>query len=286
MGAAAKRAQGARIRGSIELAGGPVAYEAGGEGPPVVFIHAMIADGRMWEREFERYSAGHQCIRYDLRGFGGSLPASAPFSYVEDLGSLLSHLGVRRPFLVGASMGGAVAISYALERPDSVRGLFLVAPGLSGGFEPPFEPAEQAAFEYDERKSREVARAWAQGDKSTAFELLRQLWCTALTGRSLALFREMVERNSAEVFEDRSLKLAISAPPAAGRLPTLRVPTTVLLGDQDNPSSECFATRIAGAIPGARLVRIRGADHLVNLSSPIAFDAALDAALAATDGPR
>ncbi len=267
------------MQANLKVTGGQLAYKTAGQGSPVLFIHSVIADSRMWDREFPLYSADHQTIRFDLRGFGGSSPASAAFSYVEDIKSLLAQLRVHRLYLVGSSMGAAFAIDFALENPEMVRGLFLVAPGLSGGFEPPFDPEEQAAFDYDERKSQEVAQAWSRGDASTAFELLRQLWCSALEGPSLELFRRMVEQNAPEVFDNRSMQHATAVPPAAGRLATINVPTTILVGDRDNPSSDCLAKRIARSIAGARLVTVHGADHLVNLSRPDAFDEAFKAAL-------
>lgn len=245
----------------------------------MLFIHSAIADSRMWVREVALYSADHQAIRFDLRGFGGSSPASAPFSYVEDITSLFVHLRVNRPYLVGSSMGGAYAIDFALEKPEMVRGLFLIAPGLSGGIEPPFDAEEGAALEYDEKKSQEVAQAWSKGDAAAAFELLRQLWCSSLEGPSLDLFRRMVQENAAEVFDNRSVQLATAVPPAAARLGNLRVPVTVLVGDRDNPSSDVFAKRIARSIPGAHLVTVPGADHLINLSRPLEFDRALKEAL-------
>jgi 3-oxoadipate enol-lactonase len=273
------RANGRPTREHLIVPGGRLAYESLGEGPPVLFLHSAIADSRLWDRELPLYSARHQAIRFDQRGFGGSSPASAPFSFVEDIRALLTHLDVPKAYLVGSSMGGAFAIDFGLEHPDMVAGLFLVAPGLAGGIEPPFSKEEQTALEYDDQKSQAIAQAWKSGHGDRAFELLRELWCSALEGPSLELFRRMVEQNRAEVFDDRSAKLAASPPPAAGRLPTLRVPTTVLIGDRDNPSSEVFAKRISNAIPGAHLVPVRGADHLVNLSRPEAFDAALRTSL-------
>jgi len=266
-------------RALLPVVGGTLAYETAGQGPPLLFIHSAIADQRMWGREFLHYAAHHQTIRFDLRGFGGSSPPSAEFSYVEDIRALLAHLRAPRPYLVGSSMGGAFAINFALAHPESIRGLFLLAPGLSGGFEPPFEPDEQAAFDLDESKSKEVAGAWAKKDAPAAFELLRQLWCSALTGSNLDLFRTMVEENATEVFEDRSMRLAAAVPPAAGRLASIQVPVTILIGDRDNPSMGYFGKRIASSIPGARLVRVTGADHLINLSRPDEFDRELQAAL-------
>jgi pimeloyl-ACP methyl ester carboxylesterase len=272
--------EGSGIRGILEVPAGRLAYETSGRGPPVLFLHAGIADNRMWDREFSLYSTGHHTVRFDRRGFGGSSPASSSFSYEQDLKSLISHLRLRRPYLVGASMGGAIAIDYTLENPEMVRGLFLVAPGISGGLEPPFAPEEQAAYDNVERRSEEVTHAWSKGDASRAFELLRQLWCPALEGPSLKLFHEMVEQNAPEVFESRSERLAESVqPPAFGRLGRIKAPTTVLVGDRDNPAAGCIASRIVRSIPGAHLVKVHGADHLLNLSRPDAFDAAFRSAL-------
>jgi len=266
------------MHGDLRLPGGTLAYEVRGEGPPVVFLHALIADHRMWEREVSLLSHDHRTVRFDLRGFGGSTPATSPFSYVEDLRALLSHLRLHRPYLVGASMGGGIAIDMALDHPELVGGLILAAPGLSGGVNPPFTKEEEAAFLEDDRRSKEVQQAWRNGQTDRARELLRLLWCPALEGPALKLFHQMVQQNSAEVFEDRTGRLAQSRP-AEGRLSGIRVPTHVLVGDRDNPSSIPFARRIARSIPGARLTEVPGGDHLLNLSQPLAFEKVLRASL-------
>lgn len=269
-------------RGKIPVAGGELAFEAIGSGPPVLFVHSAITDGRLWDREMPRVGAHHRAVRFDLRGYGGSTPATAPFRYVDDIAAVCRHLHLERPLLVGSSMGGAHAIDYALDHPGQVRGLLLVAPGLSGGVTPPFDAAQTAAFEYDDRESQAIATRWTAGDPGGAFDLLRQLWCVALEGEAVDRLRRMVEQNPEEVFADRSAQHWQRSPPAEGRLPTLRVPSTLLIGDRDNPSSAVFADRIARAIPGCRKVPVAGADHLVNLSRPAEFDAALAALLAAS----
>jgi pimeloyl-ACP methyl ester carboxylesterase len=71
--------------------------------------------------------------------------------------------------------------------------------------------------------------------------------------------------------------------PAVGRQSELRAPTTVLVGVRDNPSSRVFADRAVRSVSGARLVTVPGADHLVELSRPDAFDAALTSALDALE---
>jgi len=274
-----------RSRGRLEVPHGRIDYEVAGEGPGLVLLHESIVDMRMWDREFDRLAPEHRVVRFNLRGYGGSPPASAPYSRVRDLEALVLHLGLDRPVIVGPSIGGRIAIDFALDRPDAVGGLLLVAPGLSG-FEAELEPAGAAAYAADERRSQEVAAAWKAGDRTTAIERLRTLWCPALTGEALDRFRRMVEENLEEVFDDRSERWdALPDPPAARRLGGISAPTTVLIGDRDNPVMGYFAEYIARQIPGAVRVKVPGGDHLLNLSRPDAFDAGLASLLARVRRP-
>src|SRR5690606_6815407 len=92
------------IFGTADLNGATFHFEMAGIGPPVVFIHAGIADSRMWEGQFAPLSKWFRVIRYDLRGFGRTLPAPGPFSHRDDLAALLDHLAIERASLVGCSI--------------------------------------------------------------------------------------------------------------------------------------------------------------------------------------
>ena len=263
----------------LAVRGGQIAYDTAGRGTPVLFIHAAIADRRMWNREMSVFAGDHQTARFDMRGYGQSPPASAPFSCVEDIRALVKHLRLERPFLVGCSMGGGFAVSYAIEFPEEVSGLFLAAPGVSGTPFEAFSKEDLPAFEYDETKSKEIAQAWSEGRASEASEKLRRLWCPELTGRNLELFREMVEQNMAEIFTENSMQHIERGKPAYPLLKAVHTPTTVLVGDRDNPSSLPFAKLVSREIPDSRLVIVPGADHLINLSRPDEFETELRSAL-------
>jgi 3-oxoadipate enol-lactonase len=266
---------GASISKTLTVPGGKIAYDDAGTGPGIVLLHEGIADRRMWDREFSNLATNHRVVRYDQRGFGGSTPATQPFSWVDDLAALIRELHLDRPVIVGPSMGGAIAIDFALAHPKSTSGLFLMAPGVSG-MELEYDPDGREAFDYDQRESTAIATAWKAGRRDEAEELLRKLWAGALQGEALELFRRMVRENSLEVFEDRSAAFAhLDGAPAANRLRELAVPTRVIVGDRDNPSSPRFAMFIARSVPGAELTVVPGADHVLNLSAPAAFDAAL-----------
>jgi 3-oxoadipate enol-lactonase len=260
---------------SVRVPGGSLAYEEAGRGRPIVLLHEGIADRRMWNREFPLLARDHRAVRYDLRGYGGSPPATSEFSPVRDAVALLDHLGIDRPLIVGPSVGGKIALDLTLAFPQKVGALLLIAPGYSG-MDYDHVPGGKATFERDETLSKAAADAWAAGKLDEATEQLRQLWASSITGGALDLFRTMVRENAAEVFEERSGRYETrEEEPAAARLKEIRVPTRILVGDRDNPAMPHCANFLARGIAGAQVQLVPGADHLLNLSRPDAFDAAL-----------
>jgi pimeloyl-ACP methyl ester carboxylesterase len=107
--------------------------ETAGSGFPLVLVHGFSLDTRMWDDQFAYLAQRYHVIRYDMRGFGqSSLPTQDSYSHSEDLHTLLNHLGVEVAYLVGLSMGGSVAVDFALTYSDTVRALILIDSGLSG----------------------------------------------------------------------------------------------------------------------------------------------------------
>ena len=103
-----------------------------GVGPDLVLLHAGIADRRMWASQIGDFSREFRVTSYDLRGFGESPMTPGPYAHFRDLRTILDHFGIERAALIGASMGGSVALDFALESPDRVSALLLVDPGLDG----------------------------------------------------------------------------------------------------------------------------------------------------------
>src|SRR6266480_2049232 len=125
-------ASGESAHGFLEVENGRLYFEVAGEGPAVVLIHAGLWDSRIWEDQFTAFADRHTVLRYDLRGFGRSSRFDRPFSARQDLADLMGFLGMERASLVGASIGGALAVDFTLERPEMVGALVLVGAGLSG----------------------------------------------------------------------------------------------------------------------------------------------------------
>ena len=108
---------------------GGLAYDIAGVGPPIVLVHAGIADRRMWDPQWPAFASVGRAVRYDARGYGETLPPAGPWSHHADLLALIDELGLGRVALVGTSMGAGIAVEAALARPRAVASLLLVAPG-------------------------------------------------------------------------------------------------------------------------------------------------------------
>src|SRR5262249_18659321 len=115
----------------VRVAGTRIHYEVAGTGSPVILLHGIGSNSRSWRRQLSGLSADFQVIAWDAPGYGQSAdppghPAipSTQF-YTECLHGLLELLGLKRSFLVGHSMGGAVAQEFYRSYPSFVGALIL-----------------------------------------------------------------------------------------------------------------------------------------------------------------
>jgi len=122
---------------SVSIDGFDLYYQTAGEGPPVVFLHGFSGNHLSWWQQVPSFADDYRCVAPDQRGFGRSVdvdggPGVAAFP--DDLAALLDHLGVDRAALVGHSMSGWTAASFATRYPERVAALVLS--GTPGGLLP------------------------------------------------------------------------------------------------------------------------------------------------------
>lgn len=146
----------------VPLPEGRLWFDERGKGPVVVLIHGGNMDSRMWDDQMAPFARSFRTIRYDVRPYGrSSTPTRLSYAH-EDLRALLDHLKIDRAHLVGLSLGGRIAIDFALAYPERVDRLVLAGPGLSG-FQ--FSPDDRLAPMLDAAKKGDCARAmdlWLQ----------------------------------------------------------------------------------------------------------------------------
>jgi pimeloyl-ACP methyl ester carboxylesterase len=243
-------------------------YDIHGEGPPVVLIHAGIADSRMWEPELKSFASSHTVVRVDLPGFGRSPIESDVVSYRGAVSEALDAAGIERAALVGTSLGGKTALEFALDFPERVSALVLVGSAIDD-----HEWSDEVeAFGAEEEAALE------RGDLDAAVRANLDLW---LAGPRRSLqdidpsLRELVAEMQLQAFRNTKdlddLRPDRLDPPASQRLDTISAPTLVLTGDEDVADIHEIADRLVREIPAAERATIAGAAHLPNLERPDEF---------------
>lgn len=254
--------------GTAAVNGTHLFYEAAGRGPVVVLLHGGNLDRRTWDPQFLPLAWQHRVIRYDLRGFGKSGPADAPFQHHEDLRALLGALHVQRASLVGLSGGGRIAIDLALAHPELVDRLVLAAPGLSGW---QYSRGDTVYFP-EARRARDRGDTAGLGLAWLGSAYMRP----AMEHPELApLLREMAAangRNWMGLLRHGDLE-RVADPPALHRTALLRAPTLLVVGTRDVPDIQAIADTLSAYVPGLRRATFEGAGHMVNLEQPQRFTA-------------
>lgn len=254
----------------VEIGTCRLAYRRRGKSAPLLFVHAGIADGRMWDPQVRALERTHLAVVPDLRGFGHTVKPAEPYSDHDDLARLLDHLGLEGTVVVGASNGGAAALDLCLTRPELVAGLVLLCPALGGvAIEDPWLA----------EKWSEANRRYEAGDHEGAATVELETW---LAGPERAL--DAIEPRRTELARAmllRSYELDVDAPllplepPACERLAEIAVPTLVARGALDVRGMHAIADRILDGVRGSRGIVFEGSAHLPSLEEPEAFERVL-----------
>ena len=223
----------------------------------VVLLHAGVCDHRMWDGVVPAlHDAGLKVATPDLRGFGSRPPGLAPYSHSGDVISLLDALGDEPADLVGASLGGLVALEVAALAPGRVRSLALLAPLL----------LEWEWSEDFQAFVREEDAALARGDVDAAVDANVRYWA----GDASPSVREYVadaQRRAFELAEGATEPTSLD-PPMSERLGDVKADALVMVGERDVPDFVAIAKHLAAALPGPELQTVDGAGHLLALERP------------------
>jgi pimeloyl-ACP methyl ester carboxylesterase len=231
-------------------------YEIAGHGPTVLITHGYSATSYMWRDTVEALKDRYQVITWDIRGHGRSDSPADPVLYskraaLDDMAELLDVAGANRAILMGHSLGGYLSLAFHVEHPQRVRALVLVGTGpgyrnadARAGWN---EQAEGRARFFEKRGLVDMGVPEAHGNQHRSAE-----------GLALAA-RGILAQHDGLVMEN---------------LPTIQVPTLIVVGANDTPflgASDYMAQRI----PNARKVLVPDAGHMPNLDQPQTFRAAL-----------
>lgn len=263
--------------GFVSVDKAKIYYEIKGEGTPFVMIHAGVADNRQWENEFAVFSKEYRVIRYDMRGYGKSEPVDGDFNLMNDLAALLDAVAINESvILMGCSMGGGLAMDFALTHPSKVKALIMVGSGPSGL---ELDVPSVAKFE-------EAEKAYEAGDLDLLAEIETQIWFDG-SGRTPEqvdpIMRKLAFDMNRKALGYEALQLgkrqANTVVTAFDRLHTIKIPVQVIVGEHDTPYILASAEYMERHIPTARKTLMQDAAHLPNMDHPEKFQSIVKAFL-------
>ena len=230
-------------------------YETSGEGPAVVFAHGKGGNHISWWQQVPVFSRTFRCVTFDHRGWGRSLNPKGSIgreAFVDDLRGLLDYLEIDRTFLVAQSMGGLTCLGFALAHPERTMGLVLA--DTTGGIgEPVVVETIRNRKAPEDVSLRAMSANFRDSDPVGAF-----------------LYKEISLLNPPRDPEPNGFTSGEG--PKAGELAGMKVPTLLIVGEEDQVMPPPAMELSRDLIPGSRLERVPGAGHSVYFEEPDVFN--------------
>lgn len=249
-------------------------YEESGEGTPLVFSHEFAGSYESWEAQARFFSRRYRVITYNHRGYPPSSVPDDPAAYSEeqlvaDLRALLDYLGIERAHIAGLSMGGAVALKFAIAHPERCAGVVVAGAGSGTTNREQFErDVEQSVRLFGEGIEAAAAvyphgpaRVQLRRKDPLGWQRFHDLFLqhsaqgSALTMRGVQLARRTIDQ-----IEDQ--------------LPGIQPPVLIMVGDEDEPCLEP-ALLMKRRIANAGLIVLPKSGHAINLEEPELFNRAM-----------
>ncbi|MPZ23033.1 MAG: alpha/beta fold hydrolase [Dehalococcoidia bacterium] len=235
-------------------------YETQGSGPPILLGHGYASSNKMWEPQLAPFSSKYRLITWEMRGHARSDSPADPDEYsaektIQDMKLVLEAEGVDRAIVVGFSLTGYFAASFYIAHPEMVTALVLF--GTGPGYRNPV--GREGWNKYAIARANELDRRGLESLPPDSTEVHIGLDLQKSPAGLAHAGRGMLTQS-----DDRVMKA----------LPSIGVPTLVIVGDRDEPFLVA-SDYMAAKIPDSRLVVIKDAGHPANLHQPGAFNDAV-----------
>jgi len=263
-------------------------YEEAGKGTPIVFVHEFSGDFRSWEAQMRHFSRRHRCIAFNARGYPPSevLASASKYSYraaVDDIAGVMRHLGIGKAHIVGCSMGAYATLQFGLRHPRRALSLTPVSAGAGS------DPKGRAQFI---KATEATARSFLAEGLAPAMKKYRNAPNRIqLENKDPRAFKEFFVRfaEHSALGHANTLRGVQTRRPSiydlGGKLGRMKVPTHVIVGDEDESSlgPGLFVKR---ACPAARLTIVAATGHVVNVEEPDLFNRIVGDFLALVESGR
>ena len=231
----------------------------GGNATPIVFLHGVGSDKSAWRPQLEHFGRTRRAIAFDYPGYGDSDPApqgTTRDDYAFAIISAMHELGVDRAHICGLSLGGVVAVAMSHHAPERCASLILADTFAA-------HPNGLAIYERSLEGSRDLP--------AMAEERVDVLLAQPIDPQIRREVAETMSRIDPDAY--RIGAKAVWLADERDRAQEIKVPTLVLVGDQDLVTPVDLSSELIDLIPDARMRLITGAGHLSNLEKPDAFNA-------------
>jgi pimeloyl-ACP methyl ester carboxylesterase len=258
-----------------QLSHGPLAYIDRGQGLPLLLVHGFPLDHAMWSAQIDALSSQARVVAPDVRGFGKSplgdvdpqrgIPME---QYADELAELLDALQITEPVvLVGFSMGGYIAWQFVRKHGTRLRALIQcdtraiadTEEGRAGRIKMAENVAEWGSARVAEMMGPKLFSARALETQPQLMAEVRRVVANTPPAAIAAAQRGMAAR-----------------PDVTSMLPSIRVPTLVLVGADDAISSSAEMRKMADGIPGSEFVEIADSGHMTTMEKPAEVSTAID----------
>lgn len=256
---------------TVSVNGTTLYYEDRGRGAPLLFIHGMCGDARVWADQMARLAPRFHTIAYDRRGHSrsplGQIKERTVQLHADDAAGLIEELAIAPSILVGSSGGARIALDVVRRYPHLVNGAAVSEPPLFA-----LDPDGAAAFIGQVRPL--LDQAAAMGGPKAAVDAFFDFVCPGLWRTLTEAQRDNYRANAAELFGDLQMPPYQVSREELGRI---RTRSLIIAGSESAPVLRRIARTLADAIPGSQFVELAGSGHVTYYERPKEFAAAVEA---------
>lgn len=244
-----------------------VHYEVSGAGKPLVLVHGTGADAQSFEDMIPLLSKDFRIYAYDMRGFGKTVrPPQVPLStalWADDLAGLMEKLGVEQAAIAGWSLGGIVAMEFALRHPRRVSQLILIG---SASPLPTSAPTDRSGFE----TRRKLAEAGASIEEivEKTFEFSKSAYSPHVVRNKPAAvekLRQTLLRNDPRSYAD---VIRATRSDYGPQLSEIGHPTLIIVGEDDSRTPVEMSAGLNKAIPNSYMKIMKNCGHFYGFEQP------------------
>jgi 3-oxoadipate enol-lactonase len=244
-------------------------YDMYGQGTPIVFLHPWSTNGYIWYYQIFPFARTNQVIAIDHRGHGRSDKPQSGYSiqdHAADVRAVLDAAGARKAVLVGNSIGGMIAMQFALDNPDRVIGQLILSSGTALGENMPAEAAAAFKNNYEGTFGALLeggVSARSKRERPEILEVMKAHFSVQSNFPRHVFDSSMADPNGVFNWNIKA------------RLSTIKATTLVVAGEEDQATPVAANKFLADNIPGARLLTVKDVGHFHQLEKPIEFNATL-----------